>query len=206
MLRIGLRRARRIRANKNGKDLSFRDYVYKQLPGHLRELWKEITKYENAKGGTAKVEALLERSGVPARQNIFIHALFHSNFNASQACRKANISKTCLDEWINNDPNFGELIDEIQWHQENFFESAFCRLIRAGDTSATIHAVKTKLRHRGFGDKTVIDINRTTTLNMNVIKISDLDLSLEIKKTVLEAIRKRKQITSEVVEQKGAGQ
>jgi len=81
-------------------------------------------------------------------------------------------------------------VDEIHWHKANYFESAFIGRVAAGDTPAIIHAVKTKCRHRGYNDK--IEVEHSGTIgNEHTFSITDLDLDVDTRKKVLEALRKK---------------
>lgn len=170
--------------------VTFSDYIYQHLPQHLRDLWDEIHECAALENGVERAEALLRRGGKQARQHLFIHALATTGFNVSKAMRLVNVSRKSLDNWTANDPAFAELMDELHWHKDNFFETAFINRVRAGDTAAIIHAAKSKLAHRGYNERVVVE--HTGTVNhSHTIDITDLDLPLACRVQIREAIRQK---------------
>lgn len=167
---------------------TFRDYVYRHLAPDLQKLWDEIDECAELENGVERVEALLHNGGKRARQHLFIHALTSSAFNVSASMHKMNMTRKTYDGWCANDPHFAELIDEMHFHKDNFFETAFMRRVQAGDTPAIIHAVKTKLRKRGYGEK--IEVEHTGTVkHEHHIDVSTLGLPLATQRTILDAMR-----------------
>src|SRR5690606_3058387 len=82
----------------------------------------------------------------------FLHALFVSRFNASQACRKLGISKKEFDRWKEEDLIFGKCVMDMEFHKGNFFESALMRLVEKGNPQATMMVNRTFNRDRGYND------------------------------------------------------
>ena len=176
--------------NPNNKDIvTFQDYVYKRLPRKLRKLWKEIDAFGTSASGIEKVEALLEKRGVRARQHLFLYAWTKSNFSISYALRKVNIGRSTFERWKDKDDNFLALVDNINWHKGNFFEDHLLKLVAGGDTSAILHVNKTFNRKRGYGEKTDIDINVSGGVNINHT-VDGKGLSIETRKAILKDMRK----------------
>lgn len=172
---------------------TFRDYIYARLPAHLQSLWEQINLCEEVPDGTARLEALLSGAGERARQHLFFYALISSGFNASEACRKVNISKRTLDGWVKSDPGFAELLDEVNWHKGNFFESHLIERVAEGDTPATVFANRTFNRDRGYGDKLTMDgavDHRHAHAHAHFHgTVADLNLPLELKRELLHYMR-----------------
>lgn len=185
-LRIALNRARS--AGRDGNAETFVDYVYKRLSPKLREMWGEILQLDKHKNGLEMVEALLAKGGTRARQHLFIHALVSGNFNKSEACRRVNVSVPTLRGWIENDPEFPKLIDEIHWHKKNFFEGALTKLVKDGDTAATIFANKTFNKDWGYSEKHELEI-KADVKHTHTVKVEELDLPVEVQQRLLEAMR-----------------
>ena len=181
-----LERGRKRRAP--GDEQTFREYIFDHLSPELRDLWNEINRCENEENGIERIEALLAQHGKYARQHLFIYALTQSMFNVSQSLRKLLISRKTYENWIANDPDFAELMDEIHWHKKNYFEARGMDRIAAGDTAVILHALKTQCRDRGWNEKIEIEHTGTVT-NEHAINILDLDLDVTTKKAVLEALR-----------------
>lgn len=166
---------------------TFIEYVYKQLPEELRAIWVEIERIEDEELGPGRIEELFRDKSMRVRQHLFIHAYVDSNFNASEACRRLNIPRPTFESWKREEA-FNMLIDEINWHKQNFFEGALVGLVRQGDTTATIFANKTLNRDRGYNDKQEISVNHNHS-HSHSIDIDALPLPIDIKKLILEAVR-----------------
>lgn len=175
----------------NGKStMTFREYVYQRLSPRLQELWDKINECEDAPSGVARLEALLEKHGKSARQHLFLYALTSSNFNASEACRKVNIARQTMEQWVEDDPDFAALLQEVDWHKQNFFESSLVALVASGDPSATIFANRTYNRKRGYGEKTEVEMTGRVE-HEHIVSVRDLNLPLETRLSLLQAIRQR---------------
>lgn len=191
---------------KDSFQSSFRDYVYGHLPPRLRKIWHKINKCEMGHSGIDRVEALLAGEGKQTRQHLFLYAFVDSNFNASEACRRIGISAKTLQVWTRLDPEFAELMDEMHWHKGNFFEEGLIKLVKDGDTRATLFANERFNRNRGYGNK--VEVNHSGQVNhlhAHMIDLETLDLPVEAKTLILEAVRKKKSqelpaIEAEVIE------
>ena len=173
-----------------GNELTFHQYIYDHLSPELRRLWGEINACEELENGVERIEALLGDHGIRARQHLFLYALTQSMFNVSQSLRKLGIPRKTYEHWCSGDPEFAELMDEIHWHKANYFESAFIGRVSAGDTAAILHAVKTKCRDRGYNDRVEV-VHSGSIAAPGAVSIAELDLPLEVRRAVLDALRAR---------------
>jgi hypothetical protein len=175
------------------------DYVYQKLPANLMKIWDEIQDLEAQPNGIQKIESLLETNGKRARQHIFLHALVTANFNVSRACSVCNIPRRTFENWVTNEPDFSELMNEINVHKKNFFEASLVGLVARGDSAATIFVNRTYNRDRGYNEK--VDVNVIGKIEHEHvhahISIDELELNLEVRTDILKAIRKRNQDTIE---------
>ena len=178
---------------------TFRGYVYNRLPQELQVLWDEINQIDKKKTGVEQIERLLSRRGTEARQHLFLYAWTASNFSTSQALRKVNISYSTFRKW-GEDPTFSSLVTEIQWHKKNFFESSLINLVKSGDTGATIFANRTLNADRGYSEKVQVSHEHSGTITHAHIDIDELDLPVNIRRLILQAVRKKKVIESRVVD------
>lgn len=186
--------ARGRRRREPGNEFTFHEYVFDHLSPDLKDVWKEINACQELPNAVERIEALLANHGVRGRQHLFIYALTQSMFNVSQSLRKLNVPRKTYESWRANDPEFAQLIDELEWHKKNFFETAFIGRVAAGDTNAIIHAAKTKLRDRGYNEK--IEVEHTGTVaHQHSIAITDLNLDVETRRAVLEALRNHRAAT-----------
>lgn len=185
-LKAAIKRAKESKTSIAHAD-NFMEYVYNRLPENLQALWDELQEYDQETNSTRKVELLLSDKGERIRQQLFIHALVTSNFSASEACRRVNITKKRMENWIALDPEFGELMNEVVGYKKDFFESGLVGLVKQGDTAATIFANRTLNQDRGYGTKTEV-IHSGGVLHGNV-NLDDLDIPVEVKRQLLEAAR-----------------
>lgn len=188
-LRRALRKARR---KRDGSNNTFIGYVYDRLPDDLKDLWNEINRLEDGPTNTLRIESMLEKRGVRARQHLYFHALINSNFNASEACRKVNISTSTLHVWL-EDPLFLKLVEEFNWHKGNFFEGALVELIRRHDSPATIFANKNYNRNRGYSEKVTHEHNGEID-HKHTLTMEEMDsLPLDMRKLLLEKMRQKRE-------------
>jgi hypothetical protein len=110
-------------------------------------------------------------------------------FNPSKALKTLGLSKARLDKWVSDDPDFAKLVDEIHWHKKNFYESKFNQAVNDGELPAVLHAAKTILSDRGFGDKRKVEISGTIQHNVTVLDVAQLDLPLDVMTQLLGAWR-----------------
>lgn len=190
-LRRTLKRARKSDEN-SGSAISFSDYVYEQLPSRLQKVLDRINEYTEQSNAVEKIETLLQDEGLGARQHLFVHSLITNAFNISRACSQVNITTNTFRRWCNNDPDFHDLIVEMDWHKGNFFESALINLVKSGDSSAIIYANKTFNKKRGYGEKLEVDVSGTITHNHQLVDVDQLNLPLETRKQILIAYRENK--------------
>lgn len=170
---------------------TWKRFVYNRLSPDLRKLWDQIEKWDTLPNGVAKIEALLSTHGKRVRQQLFLYALIHCNFSASKALAKVNIDRATLSEWIEKEPEFGQLVEEIKWHKGNFFEESLVRLVSNGEAAATIFANRTYNKDRGYGGSTDVNVRHSGTIEHTTLDLDELELPIETRKQIMEAIRLR---------------
>lgn len=193
-IRYALEQARDKESRRSVK--SYMNYVYEQLPENLQELWLKIQAIEDEPNAIARIEKILEGGGKYARMQMFLHALVAYNFNPSRAMRAVNISKKTLDAWINMEPGFADLIDEMTQHKKNFAEEALFKLVAKGDPNAVIFVNRTLNKDRGYADNK-LTIEHTGEVkhaheHRHLIDLDKLELPFEVRKAILDAFRAQK--------------
>lgn len=196
IFRDAIERGRRDREDEGKDNLS--NFIYKRLPKDLKELWDRIlaTDNQNEADATEQVRMLFASRGREARQHIFLYAYVRCDFSLSEACRITATHFRTVMAWRKDSPKFQELCNEILQHKKNFFESALIKLVKQGDTSAIIFANKTINRDRGYTEKLIIEDD---SARAPVLDVSTLDLPLEVRKQILEAIRKKKELEAKAI-------
>lgn len=86
------------------------------------------------------------------KKQVAIDAYIKSFGIVTKAAAAAEISRRTFYDWLNNDPEFKAAIDEAQPEEYylDFVEDMLLQLIKQGNTAATIFALKTKGRGRGY--------------------------------------------------------
>lgn len=199
-------KGRRLSGHKDGMG-SIKDYIYKRLPSELQELWNYLEEADHDDASQIeRMESMLEDAGIRVRQHLFINALISSNFNKGKALRFVNTSYKTLNQWIKNDPEFGELIDAVHESKKDFFEASLCSAVKRGETAAIIFANETLNRDRGYGRKVQvqgeIEHKHEHQHTHQMVSWQDLDLSVAVQREILKALReheKKNMIEGEVV-------
>lgn len=170
-IRWALKRART--KVKTGVD-NVLEHVYGRLSDEHKALYDEICVLgkKNVKNGYEKVRLLMENQGENVQKQLFLYALVKCNFIQSKARKKCCVSLKKVQEWM-TDPAFVAFLDEIQEGADDFYHDHFNKAVQNGETQAIIHAMKTKLRHRGFGEVSKLEVEG----NVNVTGKLELDVS-----------------------------
>ena len=190
-----IKRGRNYYRLRDEQGMLFSDFLIQKLSPDMQKQWNKINRFSKAKGGTAKIDAILENKGVPFRKSLFLKAWFSRNWNISAALKLVGLSRNTFEMWKRSDPKFLELVEEIEWCRDNFFEEQVMMQIKGGDTSILKQVMASKLAHRGYANKSEIDMNLTGGLTTKIVSIDDLNMTLEQKKELLQAIRKIKKAT-----------
>ena len=92
------------------------------------------------------------------------------------ACKKVGIGRTIFYEWLKDDEQFKEAVDEISNVTLDFAESQLHKQIMDGNTSATIFYLKTKGKNRGYVERS--EVHQETTYRSLDINIIDTGIPL----------------------------
>jgi hypothetical protein len=191
IFKMAVKQGRREYAGRPGKVPSFRDFVFKRMDPRLKKVWRALNEIEKKKKGLKSINELFKGQGKKVRQHMFIYAWCSSNFSKSVAMRKVGLNKHTLTLWC-KDPDFKALVEEIDWHKKNFFEDHLIKLVKGGDTSATIFANKTFNKDR-YPDKQVIDVNMDAQIDSNIVYLDELKcMPLADRKRILKSVRKER--------------
>lgn len=172
---------------------SLPDWIYDRMAPDLKVLWDKVCEWEKEDNGIAKIELMLQDHGIRVRQRLFLHALCAKAFNPSQAMKMLGLSKRELDRWVEEDPQFKELIQEVEWHKGNFFESKLVELVQRGHAAAIIQTNKAYNASRGYGERTKLDVNVSGAVGIGTVDLFELMpyMSEDVKLGLMEAIRRR---------------
>lgn len=98
-----------------------------------------------------------------SKKRNLLKALKESLGIVTTACDSLSISRTTYYNWLNNDNEFKEQVDDIQNIALDFAESALYKQIKEGNHISTIFYLKTKGRKRGYSEHVQIDSNVKTS-------------------------------------------
>jgi hypothetical protein len=171
----------------------FREYVFQRLPSRLQAKWQELEALHADPCATRRIEEMFAEGGEKMRQHLFVHALCVGNWNPSKACKFVGISKARLDGWIERDPDFAALIDEVHWHKKNWLVGALDDLVIRGEPAAVIFANRTQNADRGYGKTSEVNVNVNGQVQHNhlTFDMDKLNLPIDIKLALLEAVREQ---------------
>ena len=182
-----LQLARKMADEQRGNRESMAEYIVGHLSPRARAVWDELQFWDESTH-TEKVDAVLADCPKRIRQELFVHCLIRSSFDLSEACRMIRINMETLQCW-REDKNFEHALEEVQWHKKNFFEHALMDLVRWRNPMAVMFVNRTINSDRGYVEKLKLE----HTLPDAGFQIDDLDLDLDTRRKVLEAVRRRKE-------------
>ncbi len=87
-----------------------------------------------------------------------LHALDFNMGLVAPACKAVNIARKTHYRWMIDDPGYAEVVGDIIESTYDFVESAMLKKIKAGDTVMSIWYSKTKMKHRGFVERTELEV------------------------------------------------
>jgi len=183
-VRYALKKANKDR--KDNTDLNWTEYIHTRLPKHLHDIWDKITQFGQDPSGYGKIEKLLGKESRRARQELLVYAILSSGFSLAKALRKVAISRSTFLHWAETDPEFVELLTEVEEIKRDFFEEGLLKLVKAGDSPATIFGNRTLNRSRGYGE--ITETRVSGVIGVASITIGELDLPPNILRSILNAV------------------
>lgn len=96
----------------------------------------------------------------------FLKALSEHLGNISAACKAVGIDRGSHYKWIKSDPAYKEAVEQILDEQGDLVESKLIQAIREGDTTAIIFYCKTKLKGRGYTEKSEVSLSGDMTIDV----------------------------------------
>lgn len=168
------------------KDKTFGEYVFKHLSPEARRTWEDLVFWTEHDNPTHHIQRLVSGKSEQIRQELYIHALVCTHFDASKALYMTGLSRKQVERWVTEDLEFAQLVEEIQFHKKNFFEKAMLNLVAEGNPVAVVWANKTVNADRGYSEK----IRMEHTLGADTLDLDKLDLDIDTRRKVLEAMRR----------------
>jgi hypothetical protein len=115
--------------------------------------------------------------------------VIHTGHDLSKACAMVAVRRHDIEKW-KTDLDFLQMLEEVRFHKENFFEKGLIGLCAEGHPGALLFVNRTYNKHRGYGE--TLEINGAGANRGDEWDVSGLDLDFETMKKVLKAIEKKK--------------
>ena len=100
---------------------------------------------------------------------IFLEALEKSLGNITLASQMTGISRRTFYNWLRDDEEFKQAVDDITEIQIDFVESKLLERIKQGDTTAIIFYLKTRAKHRGYVERMEIKSDKVDAVHIEII-------------------------------------
>jgi len=93
------------------------------------------------------------------KKALMIKALNTALGIVSNACSQVGISRETHYRWLREDENYNYFVNEAKYELKDFGEHLLLKLMKDGNSSATIFFNKTKNKDRGYFERKEVDIN-----------------------------------------------
>ena len=95
------------------------------------------------------------------KKEAFLSVLFNNEGNISKSCIKSNISRSSVYQWINEDDDFKDRVEQVGDELLDMVESALIQKIKDGNLTAIIFYLKTKGQGRGYIERQYVNQTKT---------------------------------------------
>src|SRR5947209_1159901 len=119
-------------------------------PEHRTE-WKHHHRAWLSRRELEEEEKRMSRKKIPDKETL-VKALREADGNMAATSRKLHCHRATVWQYVNNDPELRELVDELSENFIDVAESQLFKLIREGNPAAIIFFLKTRARHRGYSE------------------------------------------------------
>ena len=102
---------------------------------------------------------MAEQSEQADRKKQFLEALLVTDSNISEACERTGVGRTTYYDWKRDDPDFAESAKHAIEHIKDWVEDKILAHIKEGNVTAAIFYAKTKMKDRGYIEKSEFDHN-----------------------------------------------
>ena len=92
------------------------------------------------------------------KKELFLKAFENKEFNIAESCKAINIARQTYYDWLKDDDEFKQQVQELKESDLDFTESALRKLIKKGNVIATIFKLKTKGKDRGYIEKQEVEL------------------------------------------------
>jgi hypothetical protein len=160
---------------------------FEALSEESKAYWEILNSTKSAPDVKQAALIAIANNGERERQKLLAYGLLTNHFDVQSACKALNVPLKQFQKWMQNDPEFIEMIGEIQQAKLYFIESKLFQLISVGSEKATIFAAERLMKDR-YGAKIEVSGNidhkheHTQTLDLS-------NLPVEIRGQILDLLR-----------------
>jgi len=109
-----------------------------------------------------------------AKKRAMIQALQKTLGIVTTACKQVEITRRTHYNWMNEDPDYAQAVNDVAEQAIDFVESQLFKQIKEGNTASTLFYLKTKAKHRGYIEKSELSVQNTEPFRL-VIETSEED-------------------------------
>ena len=153
-----------------------------------KAVWEALSGRDTPEDIKQQALLALAHGGRREQQKLLAYGLMQNHFDVNGALKSLKISQATYRKWM-NDPEFAELIANIQFSKRHFVEGKLFQLVAHGDTKATIFAAERLMREE-YGQK--IEVSGNVSHSHANLDLSRLPIELRIQ--VIEALRESGQV------------
>lgn len=160
--------------------------VFADLSDESKEIWKILTDREAFPDAKQSALLAVANGGKREQQKLLIYGLVESHFDVNSALKALKIPLKTFRNWVKDDPEFAEMISEVQDQKKQFIEGRLFRLIAMGSERATIFGAERLLKET-YGQ----ELKHTGNIEHNHQHNTGLDLSklpVEVRSQIFEIL------------------
>lgn len=163
--------------------------AFHDLSDESKGIWEALN---NPAATDVKQAALIAMAdkGERERKRLLAWGLLQNNFDVSSACRNLKIGIRQFELWVKNDPEFAEMIAEIQSAKRHFVEGRLFALVAAGSEKAIMFSAERLMRDQ-YGKV----VEHTGTINHAHSSIDLGRLPVAVKAQIFELLENAGVIT-----------
>jgi hypothetical protein len=120
--------------------------VFADLSDESKQLWATLVDREAVPDAKQAALLAVSEGGKREQQKLLIYGLVESHFDVNSALKALKIPLKTFRNWIADDPEFAEMISEVQDQKKAFIEGRLFKLIAMGSERATIFGAERLLK------------------------------------------------------------
>lgn len=161
--------------------------ILESLSPEALTIWRDLKDIENQDKHVI-AQLALAKGGDVMRQRMLALGLVETNFQVSRCLKLLKITKREMDKWLRDDPEFQELVAEIQFAKRNYAEDALFRLVGEGSEKAVLFANE-RLNREQYGNE--IKVSGEIAHTSGTLDLAALDLPPALESAILDHLQNR---------------